>query len=348
MVTPSLHSPTDYSPDRPRRFLLCGLNWLGDAILSMPAIQMFRWENPDADITLLSKPALLPLWAMHAAPTRVLTLPVDTAGLKPLVQSLRELNLDVAYVLPHSFRSALPPFLARIPRRIGMPGHFPRDFMLTETRRPEAGPGRTHQVFEYLDLFFPGEYRRTHMPPVLTVPPPVLERMHGHLDNLPRPWISLLPGAARGTSKQWPTENYALAAARLMAETGGSIITLGTQAESAICQQVAAAAAPNGLNLAGQTTLEELAAILALSSAVLCNDSGGMHLAAALRTPLVGLFGITNPEQTGPLGKQVRILQRSDLRTRDVPRRSAKAEKALRAITVDDAVQSVLALLHRS
>jgi len=172
--------------------------------------------------------------------------------------------------------------------------------------------------------------------------------MHEQLDALPQPWISLIPGAARGTSKQWPTENYALAAARLMAETGGSVTTLGTRGESDVCQQVAAAAAPNGLNLAGQTSLEELAAVLSLSSAVLCNDSGGMHLAAALGTPLVGLFGITNPDQTGPLGKQVRILQRSEHRTRDVPRRSAKAEKALRAITVDDTVQTALDLLRKS
>jgi heptosyltransferase II len=346
-VNTPLHSPTDYSPDRPRRFLVCGLTWLGDAILSMPALQVFRWENPDADITLLTKPALAPLWAMHAAPTRILSLPLDTLGLKPLAQALRELDIEVAYILPHSFRSALPPYLAKIPRRIGMPGHFPRDLMLTEVVKPAGGPGRTHQVFEYLDLFFPGETRRTYMPPALSVPPPVLERMHGQLDALPQPWISLIPGAARGTSKQWPTENYALAAARLMAETGGSIITLGTAAEAGVCQQVAAAAAPNGLNLAGQTSLEELSAVLALSAAVLCNDSGGMHLAAALGTPLVGLFGITNPEQTGPLGRQLRILQRSELRTRDVPRRSAKAAKALRAITVDDAVQAILALLHK-
>ncbi len=346
MVTPP--SPVDYSPHRPRRILICGLSWLGDAILSMPAIQSYRWENPDVDVTLLTKPGLRPLWLMHATPTRILDLSMDAAGLKPLAQSLRELDIEIAYILPHSFRSALPAFMARIPQRIGMPGHFPRDFMLTELRRPAGGPGRAHQVFEYLDLFFPGANRRTYMPPSLTVPPPMLEHMHDRLEALPKPWISLLPGAARGTSKQWPTENYALAAAKLMAETGGSIITLGTASEANVCQQVAAAAAPNGLNLAGKTQLEELAAVLSLSSAVLCNDSGGMHLAAALGTPLVGLFGITNPEQTGPLGRQVRILQRSDLRTRDVPRRSSRAEKALRAISVDDAVQSTLDLLRRS
>ena len=348
MVTPLPPSPVDYSPDRTRRVLVCGVNWLGDAILSMPALQAFRWDNPDADLTLLVKPGIAPLWAMHATPTRVLELPTTVAGLQSLAQTLRGMDLEIAYVLPRSFRAALPPFLAKIPRRIGLPGHFPRDFMITDVRRPSGGPGRTHQVFEFLDLFFPGENRRTFIPPHLTVPPRLLEKVHEKLDALPPPWIALMPGAARGTSKQWPTEHFALAAAELMGQTGGSVITLGTSAETHVCQQVAAAAAPNGLNLAGQTSLEELAAILALSSAALCNDSGGMHLAAALGTPLVALFGITNPDQTGPLGKRIRILQRSDRRSRDVPRRSALAEKALRSLSVDEAVQAVLDLLRKS
>ncbi|HRX07316.1 MAG TPA: hypothetical protein P5306_09565, partial [Kiritimatiellia bacterium] len=130
-------SPVDRTPGPPPRILVCGVNWLGDAILSMPALQAFRWENPDADLTLLVRPALAPLWAMHAAPTRVLSLPpAGTAGLRPLARSLRERGIDTAYVLPHSFRSALPPWLARIPSRIGLPGHFPRDLLLTDVRPP--------------------------------------------------------------------------------------------------------------------------------------------------------------------------------------------------------------------
>ncbi|HPR69463.1 MAG TPA: lipopolysaccharide heptosyltransferase II, partial [Kiritimatiellia bacterium] len=108
-------SPVDRTPGPPPRILVCGVNWLGDAILSMPALQAFRWENPDADLTLLVRPALAPLWAMHTAPTRILSLPAGTAGLRPLARSLRERGIDTAYVLPHSFRSALPPWLARIP-----------------------------------------------------------------------------------------------------------------------------------------------------------------------------------------------------------------------------------------
>ena len=195
--------------------------------------------------------------------------------------------------------------------------------MLTEIRPLAGGPGRAHQVHEYLDLFFPGEIRRTFVPPRLVVPPAALDAMRAKLGALPRPWISVLPGAARGSSKQWPAERYAEAAAALVAQTGGSIVALGTKAERPPCQ------------------LAELAAVLALSSAVLCNDSGGMHLAAAVGAPLVALYGITDPACTGPLGDRVRILQHSDRRCRDVPRTSAAAQAALRAIPVAEAVAAV-------
>ncbi len=329
-----------------RSILVCGVNWLGDAIMSMPALQALRKHQADAELTLLVKPALAPLWAMSSIPDRVLSLPPAGGRLRPTIQALRDLKFEVSYILPHSFRSAIPPFLARIPRRIGFPGHFPRDFMLTETRPPAAGPGRTHQAFEYFDLFFPGEARQAFPPPRLTAPPATRDKMLARLVELPRPWISVIPGAARGTSKQWPVERYAETAAALVAQTGGSIVALGTKAEQATCQQVAAAAAPNGLNLAGETSLAELAAVLALSAAAVCNDSGGMHLAAAMGTRLVALYGITNPAQTGPLGDSIRILQHSERRTRDVPRRSSEAQAALRAISSAEAIQAVLDLLR--
>lgn len=328
------------APSGPR-LLVCGVNWLGDVVMSLPALQALREHQVGTELTVLTKPGLAPLWALSSIPHRVLTLPAAGGSLRPVVRALRELDFQTAYVLPHSFRSALPPLLARIPRRIGLPGHFPRDFLLTETRPPAGGPGREHQVHEYLDLFFPGENRRTFVPPRLDVPTTALDTLRAKLADLPRPWISVLPGAARGTSKQWPAERYAEAAAALVAQTGGSIVTLGTKSEHAPCQQVAAAAAPNGLNLAGSTTLAELAAVLALSAVVLCNDSGGMHLAAAVGTPLVALFGITDPARTGPLGNRIRILQHSDRRSRDVPRISAVAQTALRAISVAEAVAVV-------
>ena len=329
------------------RILVCGVNWLGDAIMSMPALQALRDHRSGVEIFLLTKPGLAPLWAMSPLPNRVLSLPPPGKSLRPLIKAIRELEFEVSYILPHSFRSAMPPFLARIPNRIGFPGHFPRDLMLTDIRAPAFGPGRAHQVYEYLDLFFPGENRRTFAPPRLTAPAAAIDEMRAKLSALPRPWISVLPGAARGPSKQWPAERYAETVAALVAKTGGSIVALGTRAEQSACQQVAAAAAPNGLNLAGATSLHQLSAVLALSAVALCNDSGGMHLAAALGTPLVALYGITNPDQTGPLGPTIRILQHSDRRTRDLPRRSPEAVKALRAISVPEVIQSAIDLLPK-
>lgn len=314
-------------------------------MIALPALQVFQFHNADAEITVLSPPALVPLWEMHNVPIRVLPLPPRGKSLGPLVRSLREAAFDAAYILPHSFRSALPAFRAGIPERIGMPGHFPRDLLLTEVHAPAGGPGRIHQVYEIMDLFFPGQQRRAYAPPRLTVPADILEATRTRLAGLPKPWISILPGAARGPSKQWPAEHYANLSASLVAQTGGSVITLGTAAEHAVCQQVAAAAAPNGLNLAGETTLKELAAILSLSSLALCNDSGGMHLAAALNTPLVALFGITDPTITGPLGKHVTILQHTLQRSRKIPRHSAEARKALESITPAEVQQAALHLL---
>ena len=276
--------------------------------MSMPALQALREHHAQAELIILTKPGLAPLWAMSPIPARVLSLPSIGGSLKPTVRALRDLKFEVSYVLPHSFRSVLPPFLARVPRRIGFPGHFPRDFMLTEVRPPAAGPGRAHQVFEYFDLFFPGETRRTFAPPRLIAPTPAVDKMREILSALPRPWMAVIPGAARGSSKQWPAERYAETAAALVAQTGGSVVTLGTKSEHAACQ----------------------------------------HLAAALGTPLVALYGITNPAQTGPLGDSIRILQHSDRRTRDVPRSSAEAQKALCAISTAEAIQAVRDLLHKT
>ncbi len=230
-------TPFEAEAKRPKQILICGLNWLGDAILAMPALQVLSFHHADAELTLLTRPELAPLWDMHQSPARILTLPKKGRSLRPTLQALRELDIATAYVLPHSFRSALPPFLAGISNRIGLPGHFPRDVMLTEVRRTWGGPGRTHQVYEMLDLFFPDQHRRAFAPPKLTVPTDVREAMKAKLASLPKPWITVIPGAARGPSKQWPAERYAETAAQLVAQTGGSIITLGTKNEQAACQQ---------------------------------------------------------------------------------------------------------------
>ena len=262
--------------------------------------------------------------------------------------------LDWAIIIPHSIRTARAPCLARIPQRTGLPGPLFRDWMLTDIRRPGApaeSPARRcpdHQAWEILDLFRIHPAGGLIPPPRLTVPADVLDAVRNRIGDAPRPWIAFIPGAARGPSKQWPADHWRDLLQAVSAHTPGSILLLGTPNESPLCAGIASAAPiPRRVcDLSGKTTLEEMAAALALADAVCCNDSGGMHLAAAVGTPLVPFFGITDPDTTGPLGSApIRILQHSARRTRDIPRKSPEAEAALRAITPAEAFAALETVL---
>lgn len=321
--------------------LIGGLNWLGDALMSMPGLQAFREAHPGAELGILARPALLPLWEMTGLFQHRLPLPAK--GLRPIRQAaeaLRPFGFNQAFIQPASLRAALPPALARIPERVGFHGHFPRDVVLTRTLpRP---PGNIHQALEtHLLLGLPAP---TGKPAYrLPIPPVLATHVTGKFADLPQPWIGIIPGAARGPSKQWPAERYAEAARRLAHETGGTPCCFGSTGEAELCTRVAAAC--GGKSFAGETTLPELAACLAACRLVLCNDSGGMHLAAMVGTPLIAMAGITDPARTGPLGAHSVVLQKSEKRSRDIPRESIEAIRALEAITVQDVLSAARPLL---
>ena len=341
--------------------LVVSPNWLGDVLMALPAVQAAAaaagtGTEPGHGFAILTRPAFLPVWRMAMPEGTGLVAAGKTDPVFPLARRLRAGRFVTAYVLPHSFRAARAPFLARIPERIGLPGHFFRDWMLTEVRRPGApaeadGPARrcpSHQAWEILDLFRIHPAGGLIPPPRLAVPPAVLDAVRDRIGDAPRPWIAFIPGAARGPSKQWPADHWRDLLQAVSAHTPGSILLLGTSGESPLCAGIAAGAPiPRRVrDLSGKTTLEEMAAALALADAVCCNDSGGMHLAAAVGTPLVAFFGITDPDKTGPLGAApIRILQHSGRRTRDIPRHSPEAEAALRAITPEEAFAALRQVL---
>ncbi len=324
-------SPASVSVDvpPPRTALAVGVNWLGDSVMLMPALQAWRRAYPAARLVLLVKPALAPLWRLHAAADAVWTCRPGAAALARAVRAARAERPDTAYILPHSFRSTLVPFLARIPRRIGPPGHG-RDWMLTEVRRPPADPLRRHQAFEHLAVLGLSDTRLE--PACLRFDPALEARARTLLGTAGLRPVALLPGAARGPAKQWPPAFFAAAGRLLHARWKCPIVVFGSAAERALAESVARGAGPGARNLAGQTTLPELAAALSQCALAVSNDSGGMHLAAAAGIPVVAIFGLTDPTLTGPLGPAVRILQSGAPRGRDVPRASAEARARLAAI----------------
>ncbi len=314
--------------------------WIGDALMALPALQLFQARHPGTALTVLAKPRLVPLWSLHAAPRRV----VAVTGTWPTVVDLVRGGFSAAYLLPNSVRSALLPWLAAVPERIGLAGQW-RRLLLTQVVTPPMDPARQHQAWEYAAVLAPDA--TVLPPPQLALPAAACAAAAGTIAALPRPLIGIMPGAARGPAKRWPAERFAEAAKLLSVKLGGSVVIMGGPGDADACAAVAGGVGGGALNLAGATALPEWAALLAQCAVVLCNDSGGMHLAAAVGTPVVAVFGITDPARTGPLGARCRVVQRSAQRDRAVPRASAEAVAALAAITVPEVVAAAQELLNQ-
>lgn len=325
-----------------KNVLVVSVSWLGDAVMSMPALQAWHAANPDTRITMLAKPGPAELWKMHAAPAEVLTLKTGIGGTLGCVQEIKGRSFPEAYILPHSFRSALIPFLAGIPVRRGMPGHG-RDWMLTDILSPDSA-GQGHQSLEYGHLFGVKNLPQ----PAITIPDEEITKAREKLAGWTGPVFGLVPGAARGPSKRWPETRYVRLGRMLRERLGGRVLVFGSASEQHICSRIAREVGAGTVNFAGKTGIAEWAALMNLCSLVVCNDSGGMHLAAASGTPVVAVYGITDPRITGPLGRHVRIVQHSQERSRDISPHSEPAMEALKAISPEQVLNEVQSLLQEA
>jgi heptosyltransferase II len=320
-------------PDEPEKILVRGLNWLGDAVMSTPALQRLREARPAAHITLLSPEKLGGLWLEQPFLDRVLTFS-PSQSIWQIVLRLREENFSEAVAFPNSVRSALELCLAGIPRRVGLarPG---RKLLLTrvlpprpgavpmhkrspaEIRRriaedalPAAIPAAGHHIHDYLYLTSELGASPEPLPPRIFVSGEQVAQICQklRLENAPtaRPWFGLNPGAEYGPAKRWPVERFAAAAVILQKQTNCRWLVFGGAGDLALAEKVtteiryAAHEADGAINLAGKTSLRELAAALKVCRLLLTNDTGPMHLAAAVGTPVVAPFGSTSPEMTGP------------------------------------------------
>lgn len=265
---------------------------------------------------------------MHRPIDKVISLD-DTA-----VQKLKNTELSSCVIFPNSFRSAYLPWRAKLPGRRGVPGAG-RGLLLNEKVKHAAEVEKKHQAYEYFSLL--GIEAPEKIPN-----PSLLQLNEGN-----RQGIAFIPGSARGPSKQWPKEKFIELGLSLMENTDEHILLLGTENEGPLCREIKDAIGQDTRirNLAGQTSLKELAQNLSKCKAAIVNDSGGMHLASAVNTPLIAIYGITDPEKTGPLGKKSIVLQKSETRARDLPRVSAEAEEALKRVNADEVLKELMQLL---
>lgn len=311
--------------------------------MSMPALQRFRQQHRDAHLAILVKPPLASLWKLQPAVDEVLILEPGNAGLLRTAAMLRKAQFHTAYIFPNSWRSALVVYLAAIPERIGAGGPARRPLLTLRIRLSKRAHTQ-HQQWEYADIL--------QIPSSELLPVPQLA-IHASDSVLPPAetsikTVGLIPGAARGPSKQWP-ESCFLRAAHLVLQTFPDcrFAIFGTTTEMLLCQRLASALPASSVMLAGGTTLPQFAASLAACTTVICNDSGGMHLASVVGTPVIAVYGLTDPDKTGPLGTGHQCIQADHVRaSRSIARRAPDAVRALNSITPERVAEAAIYNLY--
>lgn len=300
----------------PANILVVGPSWVGDMVMASVLFQLLRARQPQARIDVLAPGWSLPLLARMPEVNQGIEMPVGHGrlGLRTRWQLARSLRgrYDQAIVLPGSLKSALVPWLAGIARRTGYRGEQ-RYGLLNDMRqlRPAELPlmvqryaGLALDVRAPVAADLPAELPR----PRLRVDRARQATLRADLGLDPRqPAVALLPGAEFGPSKQWPLAHYAAAARSLLA-LGHAVWVLGSP-KDAEAGRLIAEQAPGTIDLCGRTRLEDAVDLLAAASGCISNDSGLMHVAAALDVPLVALFGSTSPEHTPPLSPAAQVLR---------------------------------------
>ena len=335
-----------------RRLLIRAVNWVGDAVMTTPAIGVIREHFPQAEITLLANPLVAQLFTPHAWIDRVITFDRNGAhrgitGRLRLAAMLRKEAFDVVVVLPNSFDSALVPWLAGIPVRLGKNSDG-RGLLLTGRYCPNKQLHCGHEVEYYLDLVRSFGISGQTTSPRLTLTPAeelaAAARLaeHGILsgDFI----LGINPGAAYGSAKRWYPDRFAEVARRLADNWSAKVLIFGGPGETDIAAEIEQQLVGNCLNLAGATTVRELMALIRRCNFFITNDSGPMHIAAAFGVPLAAIFGSTDHTGTAPhTGKAVIV--RKDVACAPCKLRECPTDhQCMTAVTADDVVAESIAL----
>jgi heptosyltransferase II len=303
---------------RVRRILVRSTNWIGDAVMTLPALEALRRNFPDSSMTVLAKRWVAPLFEHHPAVDRVICF--DGNGVAGGVQEtfrrawlLRKEHYDLAILFQNAFRAALMALLGGARWRVGYASDG-RGLLLTHSvARGERQRG-VHQVEYYLNLLHSLGWEGRSADPMIHMDPSTGRRVEGFLRSrgvgMGERLAGLSPGAAFGAAKRWPPERFAEVGDRIVREWGERVILLGSPSEKPIAARVRAAMKHPSLDLCGETSLEEAIGLIGRCSSFVSNDSGPMHIAAALGVHTVAVFGSTDPAATGPRGPRVRVVRR--------------------------------------
>jgi heptosyltransferase II len=329
------------------KILVRATNWVGDAIMALPALRTVRRRFPDAEIAIVARPYVADIYRDQAICNQFIAydpkgLHAGISGRERLASELRARKFDVALLLQNAFDAAWLAWRANIPERIGY-ARDGRSFLLTKAvPLPKHGEIPAHERFYYLellrraswvdslqdetfiDLSVPGDRRRTADEFLCK---------SGVRRGALR--IAIGAGASYGSAKCWPPLRFAEVANRLQAEADADVILFGTSAEAGVATAISTGMRRPPVDLLGKTAIADLPALLSQCHLFIGNDSGAMHVAAAVGLPVVAVFGPTDPEGTAPVTPRCNIVQQKPYCSPCFLRRCPTDHRCMTAITAD-------------
>ncbi len=331
------------------RILVRGVNWVGDTILTYPAVENLKKLFPRSHVAILIANDLVDLWKTFPHVDEIIPFQAKK-GFKSiwedlnLCQVLKERSFDLAVILPRSFRSAFQMYLARIPMRIGYRDEG-RSLFLTHGIPRKERLLHTHRIHYYLNLL-------TSLGSVEACPLPRIflreedrKWAEGMLENAGlvdgRPLIGMNAGATYGLAKCWYPDRFGELGKRLFRNWKSSILLFGKEGERSIAQEILGHFRGSGIDLTGKTNLLQLAALLERCRVLVTNDTGTMHVATAVGTPVVALFGSTDPTTTGPWGDGHTVVKKDVPCSPCLKRVCPTDHRCMELITVEDVEEAV-------
>lgn len=340
------------------KIMIRATNWVGDAILALPALRAVRLRHPEANISIVTRPYVADIYRDQQVCNEL--IPYNPSGehhgwigREKLIADLRTRKFDVALLLQNAFDAAWLAWRAQIPQRIGY-ARDARSLLLTKTIPvPKRGEIPPHEKFYYLELLRrAGWLDQLPDEPHITLSVPDANRQRAAqalLEAGSRPHatrIAVGAGASYGSAKCWPPDRFAKALNALLSHADADVILFGTPGELPVSAAIAAELERSPINLTGKTVIGDLPALLSQCHLFLGNDSGAMHVAAAVGLPVVAVFGPTDPEGTVPVTPRVTIVQQKPYCSPCFLRRCPTDHRCMTAVTptmVESALESALA-----
>lgn len=341
----------------PKKILVRATNWVGDAVMSLPALEALRARFAAAEIVVVAKPWVSELYWHHPAVSRLIVYDPEgehqgLRGFWKLVRRLRAERFEAAILLQNAFHAAWMAWRARIPVRVGY-AREGRSGLLTEAVEMPPLAAYGHQAYHYLQLLF----RARVLDKLESVAEVrlVLEKsekawaasfLGSRGLRVPRTLVGLSPGASYGPAKRWLLDRYADLADRLMGALDADVLIFGSRAERPLAQAIAQSMRHTPVIVAGETTLRQSMALMARCRLVVSNDSGLMHVAAGLGVPAVAVFGSTDERATGPLSPWARVIKHPVACSPCGLRECPIDFRCMTGVTVEDVYRAALELVN--